>query len=511
VNINKLQILSSSKTILFITLVVAIMPIISLPSMIDGISYIKVFVAAICVIPFLPFMVSKLFETKRGNMLWILTVSILLVVLFLFFQIQNDYRGLFGAPGRHNGTLAILLYLCFTIFGIYVYIKNSILVIMHGLVMSSSLTFLISNLHLIYPELSIFPSLDIGSSQFRDNVDNLAPLASMAFTASIILYLKSRNILYLILQIPAVYFVIKWQLLQPIVAFIPSIILVTLKERYMKLRFFALTPLVVAVGYISGIKLLPFTPFVMDSSIQERLRMITYLEEIWIHFSLFPIHIDALSDFSASLEISGAYLDDFHNVYLQVLFSFGLVIGVAIIMLIAAPLLLSTQQFNKTPYFFPVYFNFFLSLFFSIASPNYMYFGFILIGYFLGGTLSDAAGQLQSNKREFGKNFVIYLAVVSILILQTHDFSKRMDVSSVTRAYSTELVDEKYFEKLLDKVSDIRDAEYKFQVARNFYSIGKCAYGNLVFEQLLSINTKEVRNAQLVEIRKSCEQRWLGK
>jgi hypothetical protein len=45
----------------------------------------------------------------------------------------------------------------------------------------------------------------------------------MALTASLILYWKSKNILYLILQIPAVYFVIRWQLLQPLVTFIPSI------------------------------------------------------------------------------------------------------------------------------------------------------------------------------------------------------------------------------------------------------------------------------------------------
>ena len=103
----------------------------------------------------------------------------------------------------------------------------------------------------------------MNSTQFRDNVDNLAPLASMAFTASLILYLKSRQILYLFLQIPAVYFVIKWQLLQPIVAFIPSIILIALKERYLKLRFLSLTPLLIVVGYISAIKLLPLTPLVM--------------------------------------------------------------------------------------------------------------------------------------------------------------------------------------------------------------------------------------------------------
>ena len=79
-------------------------------------------------------------------------------------------------------------------------------------------------------------------------------------------------------------------------------------------------PLLIVAGYILAIKVLPFTPLVSDSSLQERLKIVTYAKEIWTHFSLLPIHIDALSDFSTSFIVPNGYLDDFHNVFLQILF-----------------------------------------------------------------------------------------------------------------------------------------------------------------------------------------------
>jgi hypothetical protein len=452
-------------------------------------------------------MLKRIFEAKDGIVIWILTLSLLLIVVFSGFLIQSDYRGVFGAPGRNNGTLSVLLYLCFTVFGIYVYIKNAISIILHGLVLSSTLTCLISNLHLLAPGFYLFPSLDFSSNQFRDNVDNIAPLVSMALTASLILFWKSKKIVYLILQIPTLYFVIRWQLLQPLVTFIPSIILLVFSERFTKSKLFTLTPIVILAGYISSIKILPLTPLVNDSSVQERLEIVTYIKEISNHLSLLPIHIDALSDFSASFVAltPRAYLDDFHNVYLQLIFSFGLIFGPAMIALLIAPFLLSAQKFDKTQFVFPIYFNFFLGLFFAIASPNFMYFGFIFIGYLLAGTLSNRGVQLQSTKGRVGIYSTLYLAVVLALALQVHDFSKRMDISNISRAYSPEFSNEKYFQSLVDKVSSIPDAEYKLKVARNFYVIGKCAYGNIVFEQLLAVNASEVRNVQLAGLKEACE------
>ena len=90
--------------------------------------------------------------------------------------------------------------------------------------------------------------------------------------------------------------------------------------------------------------------------------------------------------------------------------------------------------------------------------------------------------------------------------IQVKDFGQRLEVSNQTVSYSPELSDDKYFESLVDNVLDLGDAEYKFQVARNLYVIGKCSFGDLISKQLYEINSREVRNHQLFRLKESCRQ-----
>ena len=507
-----MKILLSKKIVVFLTFVASSMPFIASPELIEGISYLKVFVALVCVLPLVPFMLRKILEIKSGSITWILAVSLLLTILLILTLIPYDYRGVFGAPGRNNGLLSLLLYICFTLFGIYVHIKNAISIVLTGLILSSFFTCLASNLILIFPEMSLFPALNFSSSQFRDNVDNIAPLVSMAFVASLILFVKTKKLVYLILQLPAAYFVIKWHLLQPIVSLAISISLMAFVEKYKNSRLLAWSPLLILSGYILSLRVIPLTPLVNDSSVEERLKMVTYAKEIWRDFSFFPIHIDALSDLSSSFIAltPRAYLDDFHNVYLQLIFSFGLVIGVAIIALLVMPFLLQSKQLDKASFIFPIYLNFFVALFFAIASPNFMLFGFILIGYLLGGTLSDRRSQIKSIKLKKQSDFVIYLATALIVTFQIQDFAKRVDISSTTATFSPESADSKYFEDLVSKISGMPDAQYRYQVSRNFYAIGECRYGDRVLKQLVTLNPREVRISQLEGFKKSCESMRLG-
>ena len=292
---------------------------------------------------------------------------------------------------------------------------------------------------------------------------------------------------------------IKWNLIQPLVTIAISISFMVFVQKFSKSRLFAWSPLLILFGYILSLRVIPLTPLVNDSSVEERLKMVTYAKEIWTDFSLFPIHIDALSDFSSSffpLTI-GPYLDDFHNVYLQLIFSFGVVIGMAIIALLVMPFLLQSKQIDKTLPIFPIYLNFVVGLFFAIASLTFMLFGFILIGYLLGGALSDRRSQIKSMKFKKQSDFVIYLATVLIITFQIQDFAKRVDISSTTATFSPESGDKKYFEDLVSKVSDMPDAQYKYQISRNFYTIGECGYGDRVLKQLVDINPREVRISQL--------------
>jgi hypothetical protein len=283
-------------------------------------------------------------------------------------------------------------------------------------------------------------------------------------------------------------------------------------EKYKNSRLLAWSPLLILSGYILSLRVIPLTPLVNDSSVEERLKMVTYVQEIWRDFSFFPIHIDALSDLSSSFIAltPRAYLDDFHNVYLQLIFSFGLVIGVAIIALLVMPFLLQSKQLDKASFIIPVYLNFFVALFFAIASPNFMLFGFILTGYLLGGTLSDRRSQIKSMKFKKQSDFLIYLATALIVTFQIQDFAKRVDISSTTATFSPESADKKYFEDLVSKISGMPDAQYRYQVSRNFYAIGECRYGDRVLKQLVTLNPSEVRISQLEGFKKSCESMRLG-
>ena len=499
--------LSPRKLIVLITIVVSAMPLISLPQVFDGISYIKVFAALICVTPMMPIILKDVFENKTGRLLKILCFAIMLTILLILYLSPTDYRGIFGTPGRHNGLLSLLLYIYFIIFGIYVYTKRAIPIVIKGLLISSVLTCLISFTKLLFPSFGLFPSLNLSSSSFYDNVDNIAPLVSMALTASIILYFKSKNIIYLLVQMPAVCFVIKWQLLQSIVALLASLAVFLLLNKNPKSRILALIPVFTLVAYVSTMKLLPLTPLVNNSSIFERYKIITFSSEIWKEFSLFPIHIDALSDFSSNFSefIPNQYLDDFHNVYLQMLFSFGLVIGLAISLLFLSPFVLQTWNSGESLEVFPIYSNFVIGLIFGIASGDYMYFGCIFIGYLLGATLSDR----QNKPTKFQNSAVLFCLIVLVAIpglLQVKDFGQRLEVSNQTVSYSPELSDDKYFKSLVDSVFEIGDAEYKFQVARNLYVIGECSFGDLVSKQLYKINSREVRNYQLLRLKESCRE-----
>jgi hypothetical protein len=272
-----------------------------------------------------------------------------------------------------------------------------------------------------------------------------------------------------------------------------------------KLRFFPLTPIFTLIAYVATISLLPRTPLVNDSSILERYRMIIFSNEIFGDFSFFPIRIDALSDFSSGFSVftPNQFLDDFHNVYLQMLFSFGFLIGSAFIIVCILPFFLRAWKISASSTVFPIYFSFFLALIFGIASPNYMYFGCIFIGYLIGTALPDRRIALTRFKSNIGLSCLIVLVTIPAF-LQIYDFGQRLEVSTQSRAYSPDLSDNQYFEILVKNVSDVRDAEYKFQVARNFYAIGECSFGDQVFEQLFELNPREVRNNLLLKLKEAC-------
>jgi hypothetical protein len=498
--------LASNKSIFFITFIVCIMPFLAMPTLIDGISYFKVFLAMMCITPFVPMMLKRIYENRSGKLIGVLIFAIVLNILLTMILFPNDYRAIFGAPGRHNGAISLLLYIYFTVFGLYVYIKNKIDIVLIGLVISSCLTCIVSLIQANFLQVNLIPSLDFNDSQFRDNVDNIAPLISMALTASIMLYLKSKNPAFLILQIPAIAFLLEWKLLQSLVSLIPSAVLIILLRRDRGHRLLVLSPILIPGVYIGSLAILPLTPLANDSSIFERYQILKIFLEIKNSLSILPLNIEALSDFTSTTKIfSPNFVDDFHNVYLQLFFSFGVVIGLAITFSLLIPFLTRAWRFDNSSLVLPVYFNFIIGLLFAIASPNFMLFGFIFLGYLLGGLL-DKPIRKQGTRERYLLSIGVLILITSTAFLQLNDFAKRVDISNAVRSYNSQEVSREYFENLTEKVSGIRDSEYKYQVARNFYTVGECTQGNLVYEQLIRINPREYRVSRLDGLRELCVQ-----
>ena len=498
--------ISSRTLIILVTTMLMVLPLVSLTQVFDGISYVKVLVAMICMTPIVPILLKDILENMEGVILKILVTAMVLTIFLIFSLIPVDYRGIFGAPGRHNGALSLLLYIYFTLFGVYVYKKKATSIVVNGLIVAASLTCTVSFINSISSKFKIFPSINYENSTFYDNVDNIAPLVSMAVTAGILLYFKSKNILYLGILIPELYFIIKWGLLQSIVTIGASIAVYILLNKKPNFRIFAITPLFMLIAYVTIISILPRTPLINDSSILERYRIIIFSKEIFNVFSFFPVHIDALSDFSSGFRslTANQFLDDFHNVYLQMFFSFGLLIGLAIVIFFTSPFILRTWKFSESQIIFPIYFNFFLGLIFGIASPNYMYFGCIFIGYLIGISLPVRKIELTKFNKRIVLSCVIGLVTIPA-ILQINDFSQRLDVSLRSQSYSPGSSDDRYFMNLVNSVSNLRDADYKFQIARNFYAVGKCNFGDQVSQQLLALNPREVRNTILLKLKEKCQ------
>ena len=451
-------------------------------------------------------MLKSIYENKSGKITGVLILVIVLNILLIMILFPNDYRAIFGAPGRHNGAISLVLYIYFTVFGLYLHIKNKIDIVLIGLVISSSLTCIVGLIQENFLQVNLIPSLDFHDSQFRDNVDNIAPLISMALTASIMLYLKSKKPVFLILQIPSIAFLLEWRLLQSLVSFLPSAVLIILLRRNRGRRLLVLSPILIPSVYIGSLAILPLTPLINDSSIFERYQILKIFLEIKNSLSILPLHIEALSDFTSTTEIFlPSYVDDFHNFYLQIFFSFGTAIGLAITFLLLIPFLTRAWKFDNSFLVLPVYFNFIIGLLFAIASPNFMFFGFIFLGYLLGGSLDKPIRMQGTRERHLLSTSVLTL-IISTAFLQFNDFTKRVDISNAVRSYNSQEVSAEYFENLTKKVSQIRDSEYKYQVARNFYTIGECTQGNLVYEQLMRINPKEYRISKLNQLRELCVQ-----
>ncbi len=483
----------------------------SAPFLIDGISYVKVFIALLmssCVMPFILIKVLGNFSPKL--FLGFLLVLLLLNFYFVYLN-TNSYRSVFGAPGRHNGFLSALVCIYFFLIGIYFQKFSTILDVYKSIAYVSVFTSLciLSMSTFDFGTNSIFASNNFLSRNFAENSNLIAPLLCAGFVTSLVSYRKTKTHLYLLFLIPISLVIVRLSLIQTYVVL--SISLLILGVSNVKRHFSsAWLPVVILSGYLVGLLLGLQGVLDGESSIKERINILREGYEIKGDFTFLPANIDALSDFTENFAKfnEAQFLDDFHNVFLQTTFSFGLLIGLLFFLLSLFPYLVNTLLYKDKLEFLSVYTSLFVSLLIGISSPNFIYIYFIFLGY-SGATflkVSDSSKYMQFSLKRIAW-ILAALLFVTPLYVQVRDMNTRLKISD--RAQKVKALNdfkESNFKDLLVLLSEIDDAEYRTRMALNFYAIGQCKYGDLVYGMIDKTNPDEARLRGLEPVKNGCSE-----
>jgi hypothetical protein len=258
-------------------------------------------------------------------------------------------------------------------------------------------------------------------------------------------------------------------------------------------------------GYAIGVLTALQGVFDRDSSIKERTDILREALKISGEFTFLPVNIDGLSDFTENfVSFYGTqFLDDFHNVFLQIMFSFGLVIGLFFLFLAISPYFENSLPFREKMEFLSVYTSLLVSLLIGVSSPNYIYIYFILLGYSVAYWLKfSEMSKFVGLKRTPITWVLIVLLFLTPAYIQAKDMRSRFNISDrVIKAKTLNMFTDQNFKALVILLSELDDAGYRNKMALNFYSIGECKYGDLVFEMMAKTNPDEVRLRGLAPVK----------
>jgi hypothetical protein len=356
---------------------------------------------------------------------------------------------------------------------------------------------------------SIFASNDFTSSDFSDNSNLIAPLVCVGILSSMISFRKSKSYLFLLFMIPIAIVAIQLSLVQVYLNMIISLSILGIStlKREINAKWI---PVAIFSGYLLGLLLASQGLFDRDSSTKERIDILRESGKLWDNFTLFPRNIDGLSDFTKNFVSLNAtpFLDDFHNVFLQTTFSFGLIIGVLFLVLATTPFFAKFPIYKEKLEFFSVYTSLLVSLLIGISSPNYIYVFFLLLGYSSFSFLKRS--QAFPIKRPMFTRAALGLGVLLVLIptyVQLEDLNVRYKISDrASKVKALGVFTGPNFNALLHDLNEIDDAGYRYRMALNFYSIGECKYGDSVYEMMLKTNSNEARLRGLKVIKEGCFQ-----
>ncbi len=472
------------------------------PGLIDGISYFKVALGIVLMSILAPFLVFWFVNQPKLHSQLILFTCVLALFFFISTDGKNDYREVFGAPGRSNGFLSAIVFGYFILFGIFLSLTSGVKYVVSALRVSSfgiSLTILIEN-HLVSFQDTPLAAWNLGNQSFGENSNLIAPLIGMGIVHEIqriIERYNKKNLLFIIVPALAL---IEMRLLQSFLAVFAGILVMWVVRNKEGIRSF-LIPGVITFSFVFGLWATQFSIFRQDLSIQERRIILLQFDELLKHVTLFPNNVEALSDFTKSFD-SLQIVDDFHNVYYQLFFSYGILLGICFIYLTIKPFWSFSTNPSLKVIFLPIYTVFFISLFVGIASPNYLYFGATFVGIALSSSPRriDRMRHLAKTRKSL-LIFVTFPFFFWPIATQTADYTERIEISNlISRGGYSEL----NREKIVDKVVNLPDAGYRYIVARNFYVIGDCDRGNKVLSYMQNSNPKETRINRLFELKDSC-------
>jgi hypothetical protein len=269
-------------------------------------------------------------------------------------------------------------------------------------------------------------------------------------------------------------------------------------------------PVAILVGYVLGLLLALQGLFDRDSSIKERTDILREAGKLWNEFTLFPSNIDGLSDYTKNfVSFYGTqFLDDFHNVFLQTSFSYGLIIGFFFMTLALTPYFAKFQTQREKLEFVSVYTSLLVSLLIGISSPNYIYIFYLLLGYSSFGNLKSS--RMMATQQSNNSGTALGLAILLTLIpayIQLDDLNTRFKISErASKIKASNGFTEQNFNSLVRDLSEIQDAGYRNRMALNFYAIGECKYGDLVYELMVNTNPNEASLGGLDVLKKDCLQ-----
>lgn len=481
----------------------------SAPFLVDGISYVKVLIALTLTSFLMPFILTRLTTTFAPKTILFIFLMFLFLNVSLIYLTITSYRSVFGAPGRHNGLLSVIVCFYFFVIGMYVRKNWSSLDVYKTIsIVSVSTSFCILVVrNLNFGSNSIFASNDFTSRNFSDNSNLLAPLICVGFLSSIITFTKTKNYLFLAFVIPIAIVAIQLSVVQVYLNLAISLLIlgISTSKREIKASWI---PVTIFGGYVISLLLAFEGLFDRDSSTKERTDILREAGKLWDKFTLIPVNIDGLSDYTKNfVSFYGTqYLDDFHNVFLQTSFSFGIISGFLFLVLTLTPYFAKFQTHKEKLEFLSIYTSLLVSLLIGISSPNYIYIFFLLLGHSSLGVLKSSL--IVATKQS--KNSVITLGLAILLTLiptyiQLNDLGKRFKISDrASKIKSTGEFTEQNFNALVRDLSEIDDAGYRNWMALNFYSIGECKYGDLVYEMMINTNYREARLRRLEIMKEGC-------